>query len=113
MKIKNFLVLTTSVALLATLSVPAVAKLPKSADYPAEKIKAGCGSKGDTYFAPSTAGVYGCMKANGSGVVCGGGSEPGPDKEPYADTCTVFRKVPPRLPSREEITKYQTRMQSR
>ena len=113
MKIKNFLVLTTSVALLATLSVPAVAKLPKSADNPAEKIKAGCGSKGDTYFPPTDAGVYGCMKANGSGVVCGGGSEEGPDHQPYSDTCSVFRKVPPRLPSQKEITKYQTKMQSK
>jgi hypothetical protein len=113
MKVKFFWVLTTSVALLATLSVPAVAKLPKSADNPAEKIKAGCGSKGDAYFPPTDAGVYGRMKANGSGVVCGGGSDPGPDGYPYSDTCSVFRKVPPRLPSREEITKYQTKIQSK
>ncbi len=115
MKIRNSLVLTTSVALLATFSaLPAHGfKLPKSADNPPEKIMKGCGSKGDTYFPKTDAGVYGCMKANGSGVVCGGGSEPGPDGQPYSDTCSVFSKVPPRLPSQAEITNHETKMKSK
>jgi hypothetical protein len=60
------------------------------------KVKGGCGGGGDVYFPKNSTGVYGCMKQDGSGIVCGGSGK-------YAKRCDTFIKVPPTLPSRSAI----------
>jgi hypothetical protein len=63
-------------------------------------VKAGCGGAGDMYMSKTkdSNGTYGCMKQDGSGIVCGGVGR-------YAKSCGTFRKLPPRLPSQAEIEK--------
>lgn len=62
------------------------------------KVKGGCSSPGDVYFPKDSNGVYGCVKSNGGGIVCGGSGK-------YARTCDTFMKAPPRLPTRGDIHK--------
>jgi hypothetical protein len=62
------------------------------------QVKAGCGGSGDVYFEMNH-GVYGCMKKDTTGIVCGGVGK-------YAKTCGTFSKIPPpRLPTQEDIEK--------
>ena len=63
------------------------------------KVKSDCAASGGTYFKFSK-GEYGCLNSDTSGIACGGVGS-------YAKTCSTFRKVPPRLPTREEITKFE------
>jgi hypothetical protein len=62
------------------------------------QVKAGCGGSGDVYFVMGH-GVYGCMKQDTTGIVCGGVGK-------YAKTCGTFSKIPPpRLPTQADIDK--------
>jgi hypothetical protein len=59
--------------------------------------------EGGTYFGPSDKGTYGCLGADGSGIVCGGKGDN------YANTCDTWGAAldiahkRTKLPSREEI----------
>ena len=49
------------------------------------------------FWPTSVGGTYGCMNKDGSGIVCGG-------KDPKdKQTCSTFIKVPPRIPTRDEV----------
>ena len=66
------------------------------------KVEGRCTEKGGTFF-PKTGpdSTYGCVQqgADGdmTGIVCGGGT---PEQK---KTCSTFRTMPPRLPTRLEI----------
>jgi hypothetical protein len=49
-----------------------------------QQVKGMCGGQGDVYTAPSQNGVYGCLKANGDLISCGGAIK----------NCTQTRQVP-------------------
>ncbi len=85
---KSYWVLLAS-SWLAGFAIPlaAATTVPIKGHSPAN-IESGCKAEGDVYFAPSQKGVYGCLKANGNLVVCGGVGK-------YAGTCTVAA-APPR-----------------
>ncbi len=67
---------------------------------PKSQVKSDCAAAGGVYVSKMRNGVYGCMNPDTSGIVCGG-------KGSYANTCSTFRKVPPQLPTREALTKFE------
>ena len=99
------LVLVTAAAVLAAFgNPPAKAFVPIKGHGPGN-IQSGCNGSGDLYFPPGDQGVYGCLKRNGSGVVCGGAGG-------YSKTCTVLQPDAKRrgLPSQEELATQTTKM---
>jgi hypothetical protein len=50
-----------------------------------DAVQGHCNDDGDTYFPPSTKGVYACLKKDGSGIVCGGYTEE------YKKSCDAWR----------------------
>lgn len=50
-------------------------------------VKNSCGA-GGAYFAPSENGVYGCLRKDGSGIVCGGTGDN------YSKTCDTWGATP-------------------
>ena len=57
-----------------------------------------CKAHGGTTFPKKGAnGTFGCMRGDGSGIVCGGVTSK------QKKTCDTFRKTPPRLPTRDEV----------
>lgn len=67
------------------------------------EVKAGC--KGGVFFPSSDGGPYGCVNKNGSGIVCGGTGKDPKTGADFSKTCDTFMKVPPHLPTRDEISK--------
>jgi len=67
------------------------------------QVKAECSGEGDVYWVPGKTGhTYGCMHADGSGIVCGGVTNK------QKKTCSTFRtgSFPvPKLPTRDEAGK--------
>ncbi len=67
------------------------------------QVKASCSGDGDVYWIPGKSGhTYGCMHADGSGIVCSGVT---PKQK---KTCSTFRtgSFPvPKLPTREDAGK--------
>lgn len=90
--------LSSSIILLAALAAPraGVAKTVKL--QPPNQVQSGCQGSGDVYFPKDKNGVYGCVKGDGGGIVCGGSGK-------YGKRCDTFMKAPPRLPTRGEIHK--------
>ncbi len=64
------------------------------------QVKSDCAASGGIYVSKMPHGVYGCMNSDSSGIVCGGVGN-------YKNNCSTFQKLPPRLPTREEITKFE------
>ena len=64
-----------------------------------DQVQGKCGGDGDVYWQGGP--TYGCMKADGSGIVCGGTT---PQQK---NTCDTFARVPRhfRFPTREELAK--------
>ena len=90
---------------LLLLTHPASAKRISSQGFSVEEVSKSCGGAGQTYFPPSSkGGAYGCVNADDSGFVCGGTGVDPKTKQPYSSTCDTFRKVPTRLPTRNEMT---------
>ena len=85
---------------LVLLTAGLVAGPVQAEQIPAEKpdrVEGRCYESGGLYF-PKTGpnSTYGCIKKDGSGIVCGGKSAK------HKRTCDTFRQVPPRLPTRWE-----------
>ncbi len=95
MKLREMLIAVLSVVAIGLMSDSAMAEKISIQGHAPKDVKAGCDG---TYFSPSKMGVYGCLNNDGSGIVCGG-------KGKDAKTCDTFMKVPPCLPTREDITK--------
>jgi hypothetical protein len=103
MKLRGTLIALLAVAAIGIMCDSAMAEKVSIQGHSPKDVKAGCDG---TYFAPSKMGVYGCLNENGSGIVCGG-------KGKDAKTCDTFMKVPPRLPTREDITKAEKAAQTK
>ena len=71
-------------------------------------VKGGCSATGDLYFPPNQNGVFGCIKASGNGVVCGGVGK-------FAKTCSTFAKPQTRghLPTQAQVSKVGTKLQAK
>jgi hypothetical protein len=99
-------VLLPSVVFVGTLALthPAHGKTISIKGHGPGQVKAGCG-KGGASFPPNDNGVYGCLRADGSGIVCGG---TGKD----AKTCDTWgpdhaaRLAPGAKPSQEEFDRH-------
>ena len=93
------LVLFSAAVLCAVSSVlvAAGATIPVGSHNPSS-IQKGCTGPGDLYAGPGVNGMYGCLKGDGSGVVCGGAGK-------YAKTCSTFAQAPPHLPTQAELHK--------
>jgi hypothetical protein len=52
-----------------------------------DAVKSSCGA-GGAYFPPNDSGVYGCLRKNGSGIVCGGTGDN------YSKTCDTWGATP-------------------
>lgn len=55
------------------------------------------GNGGTTFPKKGASGTFGCIRGDGSGIVCGGVTAK------QKKTCDTFRKTPPRLPTRDEV----------
>lgn len=89
------------------LAVVAVGVLAWTGEAGAERVKSDsaaaskatnkCARGGGLTFTQSpTSKTYGCLAADGHGIVCGG------ETEEQKKTCDIFRTTPPRLPGRDE-----------
>lgn len=64
----------------------------------ATKASSSCARGGGLTFTQSgTSKTYGCLAADGHGIVCGG------ETQEQKKTCDIFRTTPPRLPGRDEV----------
>jgi hypothetical protein len=89
----------TAILCFVTIAVIADSTAAKEVDiknHSKKQVKDSC-QAGGAYWPTSAGGTYGCMNPDGSGIVCGGVSAK--DKK----TCSTFMKVPPRIPTRDEI----------
>jgi hypothetical protein len=72
-----------------------------------DAVEGKCNESGGVWFPKSsTSSTYGCMNGDGHGIVCGGVGKD-PKGRPYSQTCDTFIKLPPRLPTRTEIMKFE------
>ena len=87
----------SAAVLCAAVAVPVAtgATVPVGSHTPGS-IQKGCTGPGDLYAGPGVNGMYGCLKGDGSGVVCGGAGK-------YAKTCSTFAQAPPHLPTQMEL----------
>jgi hypothetical protein len=87
------------------LTHPATAKQISIQGFDSGAVKKACGGGDQVYFPPTKNGVYGCVNGDGSGIVCGGVGKDPKTGASFSKTCDTFRKVPPHLPTRDEIIK--------
>jgi len=71
----------------------ALAETVPIAGHSKDKVQGKCSGDGDTFWTQGKSGqTYGCMHADGSGIVCGGG------KSDQKKTCDTFKVAPPPFP---------------
>jgi hypothetical protein len=86
-------VFATDAALAETVSIK---------DHSKDKVQGKCSGDGDVFWANAGTGhTYGCMHADGSGIVCSGASKA------QKKTCDTFKLAPQKFPfpNREEPAK--------
>jgi hypothetical protein len=80
-------------ALIAFATDAALAEVVSIKDHNKDKVQGKCSGDGDVYWVEGKSGhTYGCMHADGSGIVCGGVS-----KE-QKKTCDTFKLAPQKVP---------------
>lgn len=97
MHVKATLAVILSFAAIALLADSAMAEEVPITGHSKTKVEGKCNDSGGVYWPTSSGGTYGCMNPDGSGIVCGGATAK--DKK----TCSTFRQVPPRIPTRDEV----------
>ena len=97
MNVKAALATILSFAAIGLLADSAIAEEVSIKGHSKTKVEGKCNEDGGVYWPTSAGGTYGCMNPDGSGIVCGGYT-----KE-QKKTCSTFRQVPPRIPTRDEI----------
>ena len=96
MNVKATLAAILSFATIALLADSAMAKEVPIKGNNKDQVQGRC-AEGGVYWRTSPHGTYGCMNPDGSGIICGGVTAR--DKK----TCSTFRQVPPRIPTRDEV----------
>jgi hypothetical protein len=104
MSVRTSLSAIIAVVLASLVVDPAMAKTISIKGHKPDQVQGKCSGDGDVYFSKDNNpnGTYGCLHADGSGIVCGGYS----DK--YKKTCDTFRTASfpvPKVPTREEAIK--------
>jgi hypothetical protein len=107
MSTKTSLLLATA-GLFAALALPVSANTVSMGKNNPGSVQKGCSASGDLYFPPNENGVFGCIKAGGNGVVCGGVGK-------FAKTCSTFAKPQTRghLPTQAQVSKKGTTLQAK
>jgi hypothetical protein len=93
-------IFTTTTAALFFTAASLLADLARADTVPIrtrDAVEGKCSSDGDVFFPPSAAGVYACLKKDGSGVVCGGTTD---DFKKTCDTWPADSKPSPRAPDK-------------
>jgi hypothetical protein len=86
------------------ISQPSEAKTVSTKGHSQVQVKSSCTASGGVYsgFTPgSKGGTWGCLNPDGNGIVCGGTGDN------YKNTCDTFRGLPPRLPTRAEVSMFE------
>ena len=97
MNVKATLAAILSFAAIALLADSAMAEEVPIKGHNKDQVQGKCNESGGVYWPTSAGGTYGCINPDGSGIVCGGVTAK--DKK----TCSTFRQVPPRIPTRDEV----------
>ncbi len=97
MNVKATLAAILSFAAIALLADSATAEEVPIKGHSKTKVEGKCNESGGVYWPTSAGGTYGCMNPDGSCIICGGMTAK--DKK----TCSTFRQVPPRIPTRDEV----------
>jgi hypothetical protein len=91
---------TTATAVLFLTAASLLAGLARADTVPIrtrDAVEGKCSGDGDVFFPPSAAGVYACLKKDGSGVVCGGVTD---DFKKTCDTWPADSKPSSRAPDK-------------
>lgn len=103
MNVGRALTTVLAFAAICLVGASAVAKEVSIKGHSRSDVKSGCSGDGDVgWYSGTKYGTYGCVKADGSGIVCGGYTPH------YKKTCSTFREAsfpPPKLPTRDDAVK--------
>lgn len=98
LRLKTTITVIFAVVGLGAITSSAIAERIKLGSAAAKNAMSSCAGTGGVTFPKNGANsTFGCISADGSGIVCGG------VKASDKKTCDTFLQTPPRLPTRDEI----------